>query len=645
MVLTITVVGNGSDQGSMVNNGTNGQTLLSPNDLAQLMSGQTVTGILNPDGSITLNSNVLTSTQSVSDNSISTTKNMNNQSSDTISSSSPSSSNISNPYQLSVSQTGVITSSQLHHHPSSALNGIQAEQIPSTNAITSNSNVILSTGSLNNNTYNNMNMNNNNHSINTTNNPTYKKNGGQKKLTAKQKQQQKLLLQQQQSSQLMKQPQQLINTRNSSSTFTTDNINNNQGIDYNNQQPQIVATVQLPNGQIGQLIAPSGSQFWSPNAINLQQLSMAVAAAIPQSMPTISTTNGPSSSTSTNSSAQVSSSTSSNLISNDQNIRMQQQQDHHNNQEQEQQQQQSLLSMNEMDQTDTQGSSNVLSLNNNNNNSIINRTCQSSQVWSGRSINLSQLSALAQHGVVQMATPIQSSVSSNGSQRVIEVVPQNAIQGLLSQNGQSVQSITLSNGCQSFITQDPNDPSKWNLVQPSQFSNNNSQQLHQMTTNRSEDDCNNSATNTNSTDNNHNDLSTSIMQTTNHLDQLMSTTTTNATQSNLDLNHFVCGTYQSQNLSNNISNDDNNSTLTTQEPQTNLQQPQQQQQQPQRKLKRLACTCPNCRDGDNRNPGEKKKQHICHYPDCNKVYGKTSHLRAHLRWHSGKFLIHFSIYY
>ena len=31
--------------------------------------------------------------------------------------------------------------------------------------------------------------------------------------------------------------------------------------------------------------------------------------------------------------------------------------------------------------------------------------------------------------------------------------------------------------------------------------------------------------------------------------------------------------------------------------------------------------------GDN-----KKKQHICHMPGCGKVYGKTSHLRAHLRY-------------
>ncbi|XP_042331622.1 transcription factor Sp4 isoform X2 [Sceloporus undulatus] len=34
-------------------------------------------------------------------------------------------------------------------------------------------------------------------------------------------------------------------------------------------------------------------------------------------------------------------------------------------------------------------------------------------------------------------------------------------------------------------------------------------------------------------------------------------------------------------------------------------------------------------------PG-KKKQHICHIEGCGKVYGKTSHLRAHLRWHTGE---------
>ena len=36
----------------------------------------------------------------------------------------------------------------------------------------------------------------------------------------------------------------------------------------------------------------------------------------------------------------------------------------------------------------------------------------------------------------------------------------------------------------------------------------------------------------------------------------------------------------------------------------------------------------------NRAPGE-PAMHLCHYPNCGKVYKKTSHLRAHLRWHIG----------
>uniref|UniRef100_A0A8D2P1U3 Sp1 transcription factor n=1 Tax=Zosterops lateralis melanops TaxID=1220523 RepID=A0A8D2P1U3_ZOSLA len=61
--------------------------------------------------------------------------------------------------------------------------------------------------------------------------------------------------------------------------------------------------------------------------------------------------------------------------------------------------------------------------------------------------------------------------------------------------------------------------------------------------------------------------------------------------------------------------------------------------QPQqgRKTRREACTCPYCKEGEGSSgdPG-KKKQHICHVPGCGKVYGKTSHLRAHLRWHTGE---------
>ncbi|KAI4871958.1 hypothetical protein NFI96_021265 [Prochilodus magdalenae] len=56
-----------------------------------------------------------------------------------------------------------------------------------------------------------------------------------------------------------------------------------------------------------------------------------------------------------------------------------------------------------------------------------------------------------------------------------------------------------------------------------------------------------------------------------------------------------------------------------------------------KRLRRVACTCPNCKEGGGRgsNMG-KKKQHVCHIAGCGKVYGKTSHLRAHLRWHSGE---------
>uniref|UniRef100_A0A0N4XAW0 C2H2-type domain-containing protein n=1 Tax=Haemonchus placei TaxID=6290 RepID=A0A0N4XAW0_HAEPC len=53
-------------------------------------------------------------------------------------------------------------------------------------------------------------------------------------------------------------------------------------------------------------------------------------------------------------------------------------------------------------------------------------------------------------------------------------------------------------------------------------------------------------------------------------------------------------------------------------------------------IKTQSIPCQVFFSGINNVPMKKRGIHNCHIAGCGKVYNKSSHLKAHLRWHSGE---------
>ncbi|XP_032679938.1 transcription factor Sp8-like [Odontomachus brunneus] len=51
--------------------------------------------------------------------------------------------------------------------------------------------------------------------------------------------------------------------------------------------------------------------------------------------------------------------------------------------------------------------------------------------------------------------------------------------------------------------------------------------------------------------------------------------------------------------------------------------------------KREKCNCPSCQNITPKYDANGRQLHLCHIKDCEKMFNKTSYLKAHLRWHTG----------